>query len=227
MLRLTSCLAVLVVFVGAGEVADTRVNAASTSIGDSWPSSPEVETVDASTVATTTGRRIYGTRKVRQTFRVDTGFVVSDVYLSMKDITADAFTISIFELDNTLASLWSAGNQVGSTIVAIPPTSTSDLTTVRITLNATEQFSLAATSGATGYGLELESIGPVNGGTWVHAWDGTDYYSPGRYYPEYNEGSDLHHDMGLALTAIPEPSTLILLTMGAVGLLAYGWRRRR
>ncbi|NQU20168.1 MAG: PEP-CTERM sorting domain-containing protein [Candidatus Nealsonbacteria bacterium] len=26
---------------------------------------------------------------------------------------------------------------------------------------------------------------------------------------------------------IPEPSTFILLTMGAIGLLAYGWRRRR
>ena len=28
-------------------------------------------------------------------------------------------------------------------------------------------------------------------------------------------------------TPIPEPSTLILLTIGAVGLLAYSWRRRR
>ncbi|NQU20164.1 MAG: PEP-CTERM sorting domain-containing protein [Candidatus Nealsonbacteria bacterium] len=28
-------------------------------------------------------------------------------------------------------------------------------------------------------------------------------------------------------TLVPEPFTLILLTIGAVGLLAYGWRRRK
>ena len=31
----------------------------------------------------------------------------------------------------------------------------------------------------------------------------------------------------LVVTAVPEPSTLALLAAGAVGLLAYGWRRRR
>ena len=40
----------------------------------------------------------------------------------------------------------------------------------------------------------------------------------------YNEALTASQVNGLY---IPEPSTLILLTMGAVGLLAYGWRRRR
>ena len=31
----------------------------------------------------------------------------------------------------------------------------------------------------------------------------------------------------LLIHPIPEPSTLALLTMGAIGLLAYAWRKRR
>lgn len=29
------------------------------------------------------------------------------------------------------------------------------------------------------------------------------------------------------ITATPEPSTLVLLAVSTIGLLAYGWRRRR
>jgi hypothetical protein len=33
--------------------------------------------------------------------------------------------------------------------------------------------------------------------------------------------------MGVALTAVPEPSSVVLAGLGAAGVLAVGWRRRR
>jgi len=33
--------------------------------------------------------------------------------------------------------------------------------------------------------------------------------------------------MAFELTTVPEPSTFVLLAMGAFGLLAYAWRKRR
>jgi surface-anchored protein len=38
---------------------------------------------------------------------------------------------------------------------------------------------------------------------------------------------DGHVDMGVALTAVPEPSSVVLAGLGAAGALAAGWRRRR
>jgi len=39
--------------------------------------------------------------------------------------------------------------------------------------------------------------------------------------------SDGHVDMGVALAAVPEPSSVVLAGLGAAGVLAAGWRRRR
>ncbi len=38
---------------------------------------------------------------------------------------------------------------------------------------------------------------------------------------------DGHVDMGVALTAVPEPSSVALAGLGVAGVLAAGWRRRR
>ena len=35
------------------------------------------------------------------------------------------------------------------------------------------------------------------------------------------------HGYEIFMTTIPEPTTLVLLDMGAVGLLTYAWRRRK
>ncbi|NQU26489.1 MAG: PEP-CTERM sorting domain-containing protein [Candidatus Nealsonbacteria bacterium] len=58
-----------------------------------------------------------------------------------------------------------------------------------------------------------------DGGRWFNRGDLTGWEWQSRYP---------RNDMEFrTFVLIPEPSTLILLTMGAVGLLAYAWRRRK
>ncbi|MCP3885722.1 MAG: PEP-CTERM sorting domain-containing protein, partial [Propionibacteriaceae bacterium] len=47
--------------------------------------------------------------------------------------------------------------------------------------------------------------------------------TPGRN--DYPAGEN--SDVGFRVAAIPEPSSITLLVCGALGLLVYGWRRRR
>ncbi len=51
-------------------------------------------------------------------------------------------------------------------------------------------------------------------------WDGK---------PRITQALDLSYDNLIveAEAIVPEPSTIVLLMMGAVGFLAYAWRRRR
>jgi len=86
-------------------------------------------------------------------------------------------------------------------------------------------------------------IDGVGGKAYIYRWDGSEWASEetffGRSNTAYRLGWAIATDGGTVVVSapdngdgrlqiyVPEPSTLTLLTMGAVGLLAYGLRRRK
>jgi len=73
-----------------------------------------------------------------------------------------------------------------------------------------------------GYGLAGSGTATLTGVTATDAL----YFGPGTYYAGAGGTSGAAYD-NLTYTPIPEPSTLVLLGMGLVGLLCYAWRKRR
>jgi len=73
-----------------------------------------------------------------------------------------------------------------------------------------------------GYGLAGSGTATLTGVTATDAL----YFGPGTYYAGAGGTSGAAYD-NLTYTPIPEPSTLVLLGMGLVGLLCYAWRKRK
>jgi hypothetical protein len=211
-------------------IVSSEVNAALiTSTAATWPTLPAAETDDVLTSDPTPGgRSIANTRQVRQTFQVASDFTPASIVLSAANYGNTAFTIKIFEVADIVAATWSAGVQVGSTITVSPfGSTTSGTSNIEIALSGAEQFVIPQrNTGSQGYGMELALVntGDATAFVWQHNLDLSNL-APGRYYTETGAGMDLSWDMGLALVAVPEPSSLAMLAFGMISLWLF--RRQR
>jgi hypothetical protein len=70
----------------------------------------------------------------------------------------------------------------------------------------------------------------MSGATWNNTTISGLHLKPGTYTYTWGTGAnadDLKVVIPSATTSVPEPSTLTLLCIGSLGLLGYGWRRRK
>jgi len=186
-----------------------------------WPTG--TAEFDGGNFSSTQQRGVSGTRKLRQTFQITSGFTVGEIFLRANTYDDDlSFQINFFNVANIAAGTWTAGTQIGSTITVTAPATgaaTTGFTNLRIGLSQAEQIFLAANTGSAGYGMEIVSTNTNLVFAWTHS---TSSVHGGRKYIEDGSGA-ANEDFGMALVAIPEPAAALLASFGALILL----RRRR
>ncbi len=163
-----------------------------------------------------------------QTFTVGiTGAVTRiDVQVSSELLTVENLVLSLWSTDAAgLPEALLATESVAPTDPAFTSTGPRPLVPLDLTAGAVE-----VTSGEL-LAIELNSNAannpPFNE---RYLWEIGGQYDRGTAYTQigssfFKQSEDFH--FRTFVTSVPEPGTLVLLSTGLGGLLAYGWRRRR
>ncbi|MDF7798604.1 PEP-CTERM sorting domain-containing protein [Pontiellaceae bacterium B1224] len=202
------------VFCGVTVEADTIAT------GGSFPTSAEV-------IAATPDVGDFGddaNDSVAQTFSVSSAFSAQAIYLEYEtDANANVdwnMKLTIFEVTDVHATNLVQGAIVYADTFTFPPVGGSDSIAQ---INLTTPLSLNASAGDSGYGLQItteDNGGDFNPGfEWLRTTDGTggDVYAGGEAYESNVLKAD--RDFVLAISSIPEPATLGLIGVCAIGSL--------
>ena len=169
-------------------------------------------------------RGIAADRHLRQTFVLGAGLDVDSIQLSIALAGGTGgLNVSLFEVADPSAATWLPGTLIKSFSIGITETLPNSSASIGLNLTDGDIFTLPAGN----YGIEVSNgDDATNIGNLRHSNSGTDTYTDGRFYIENgNPSNSSHRDFGVAIsgTAIPEPSSALLGTLGLLGLL----RRRR
>jgi hypothetical protein len=179
-----------------------------------------------------------------QTFQVGTAFTLDSIYLEYKAPGGASYadgdiTLSIYNVDDVNAATLTLGSLV------VAGTFTSDATTraaagftndgtyqqvLQFTFTGLDQVELAATTGTTGYAIQFTTTTGTNP---VFAWQrnatgyaGGNAYNSGTIPTDPNNGTPLDYTLAFApASAVPEPGTVALVTVGLFGAIFITRRR--
>lgn len=198
---------------------------------EAYGTNNEVFTVDPDAVGGKANRGITMTREIRQSFKNPVTFDVKRIVTSL-DINnaATGLLLKFYEVDNTTVD--NIGNPVTGTLfhtITVPAGTYGNSTTgMSFYLSGSDVFTLPQrNAGTTGYVLGISQIDTagVNSGVVHFANAGGDHYPDGKIYTESGGQSSPSRDAGLALSSLPEPSSMALVMISFAGAIAAARRR--